>query len=300
MASTARSEFVSELRRRFGHVEQLDGSRSLLEIGEGLAIVYIRYSKVHDGRSTFYGLRETDLRRIEGQNAYIAFLWDGQDEPLLLPVVEFESVFSESPPAADGQHKVQVLLRSAAPELYVARAGRHPVGAYVGWSGLDESVTSRPIPVPRLGHAQVQTLLGAIGQRQGLDVWIPPNDRSRLDWSIAEPFDCVRELPAALEAAAPALRDIDVLWLEPGGNRLSALYEVEHSTPIYSGLLRFNDLFLSSTDTQSRFTVVSERDRRDAFVRQLRRPTFRASGLARVCGFMQYDEVYRWHLRVQR
>ena len=81
-----------------------------------------------------------------------------------------------------------------------------------------------------------------------------------------------------------------------GGNAPVSLYEIEYSTPIYSGLLRFNDAHLSVSEAP-RFTVVSGEDRRGLFARQLRRPTFRASGLDKLCGFMTYGEVFRWYQR---
>jgi hypothetical protein len=53
------------LSRRFAKLEKLDRSLSLFEIGDGVATIYVRYSKLHaGGRRTFYGLRRDDLRRL--------------------------------------------------------------------------------------------------------------------------------------------------------------------------------------------------------------------------------------------
>src|SRR5437899_3035544 len=60
-----------------------------------------------------------------------------------------------------------------------------------------------------LTHSQVQTLLGSIGARKGHNIWLPRNDRNKMDWNLARRFE---------------------------------FFEIEHSTPIYSGLLRFNDV----------------------------------------------------------
>ena len=62
-------------------------------MGDGLARIYVRYSKIHPGDRTFYGLREEDLQRLEGHPSVLCFLWDGQVEPLLIPFLEFEDVF---------------------------------------------------------------------------------------------------------------------------------------------------------------------------------------------------------------
>ena len=69
---------LAELRTRFGNIRKLGGSQSMYTIGNDAARVYFRYSKVHGGKSTFYGLRAQDLRDLEGHPSAICFLWDGQ------------------------------------------------------------------------------------------------------------------------------------------------------------------------------------------------------------------------------
>ncbi len=251
---------------------------------------------MHPRSQTFFGLRRDDLRQLEGHKSFIAFLWDGQTEPLLVPFAEFEEVFAESEPASDGQFKVQIYPRDDATILYVARAGRFNVEGYFGWLQLDEAMTGfRAHPV--LSHPQVQTLLGAIGAAKHFDVWIPRNDRMGLDWSLTSPFQSIEQLPPGFETVEPILQEIDVVWVRRGSPGLAAVYEVEHSTPIYSGLLRLNDVRLTNPRID-RLTIVSNEPRRASFVRQLNRPTFNASSLSSVCTFLEYSEVYDWYQRV--
>ena len=290
-----REAFLQELSERAGEPKRLGRSRSMFELGDGQAYVYVRYSRLHPKGQTFYGLREEDLRALAGRKAFLALLWDGQDEPLLLPLAEFGELFDEAGAAADGQVKAQVYLRDGEPtELYVARAGRHNVEAYFGWEPLLSALADARDDTPELVHEQVQTLLGAIGAARGLDVWVPPNDRSKMDWTLAPRFPFRASMPPGLD---PVLHEIDVVWMARGGSTPVSLYEVEHSTPVYSGLLRFNDVHLSVTEPPS-YTVVAEETRRGLFARQLRRPTFQASGLDRLCGFMTYGEVFRWQQRM--
>ena len=257
--------------------------------------MYVRYSRVHGEGSTFYGLREEDLREIEGRTAFVALLWDGQVEPLLLPLAEFGELFHDAEPATDGQVKAQVYIHEDQPsELYIARAGRHNVEAYFGWESLLSALADARGETPELDHPQVQTLLGAIGNARGLDVWVPPSDRSKMDWRLVPEFPFRAALPPGLDSM---LHEIDVVWMARGSSDPVSLYEVEHSTPIYSGLLRFNDVRLSMAEPP-KFTVVADDTRRSLFARQLRRPTFQASGLDRLCGFMTNAEVFRWHQRV--
>ncbi len=185
MSNELRDSFVSTLGQKFGRVSKLEGSQSLYDVGENVARIDIRYSRLHPRGRTFYGLRREDLRLLEGRRAFICFLWDGQEEPLVLPFADYEEVFHETGPARDGQYKTQVLLRDEGAELYIARAGRFSVDASLGWTVLEEAVRSASPNIPALTHPQVQTLLGAIGTLKHFDVWIPRKDRDvagLVDW----------------------------------------------------------------------------------------------------------------------
>jgi type II restriction enzyme len=150
----------------------------------------------------------------------------------------------------------------------------------------------------QLSHSQVQTLLAAIGFCKGNDIWVPTNDRLKLDASLATSLSLNRDLPPAASDIAAVLGEVDVIWIRRGSGDLAALFEVEHSTPVYSGLLRFNDFHLVMPTMRPRFSVVSNDNRRALFVRQVNRPTFKASGLSDLCTFLEYANVYDWWRRV--
>jgi hypothetical protein len=227
-------------------------------------------------------------------------LWDGQIEPLLIPFSEYEDVFQSSSPARDGQYKTQIYLQDEGTELYIARAGRFNVEGYFGWSELETLIDSaRFQAMPELSHSQIQTLLGGIGAIKGYDIWIPPTDRGRLDWSATDRFECRDVLPHGFDPIEGILREVDVIWIHRGSSQIRSLFEVEHSTPVYSGLLRFNDIHLLAPSLHPRFSIVANDTRRSLFVRQLRRPTFQASGLSELCTFLEYANVLGWHKRVK-
>ncbi len=89
------------------------------------------------------------------------------------------------------------------------------------------------------------------------------------------------------------------MWMKRGAGELAALFEVEHTTTVYSGLLRFNDVHIVAPELKPRFHIVANDSRRSLFVRQLKRPTFMASGLADICTFMEYENVLDWHNRLR-
>ncbi|MBI2844432.1 MAG: hypothetical protein HYX78_13635 [Armatimonadetes bacterium] len=297
MANLVKVDFLDELAKRCGPLQRLGGSQSLYSMNGGSARVYIRYSRMH-GHRTFYGLRAEELVQLEGHNSFICLLWDNQAEPLFIRYSDYEDVFQATLPAGDGQYKAQVYIDDGGTELYVARAGRFNVEGNMGWAQLERLRDEAPIDKPELSHSQVQTLLGAIGMSKDYDVWLPPADRSKLDWSLTDFFECRGILPHGFESIESVLQEIDVVWVQRGSSEPKAFFEVEHSTPIYSGLLRFNDVHLLAPRLRPRFTVVANDSRRSLFVRQLGRPTFQQSGLADLCTFLDYTDVYGWYTRI--
>ena len=298
MPNVYKANIVKTLRERFGELHKIKGSESLFTVGDDAARVYIRYSKVHARGRTFFGLREVDLRQIEGHNAFLCFVLDDGSPPLFVPYGDFEEIFRNAETAKDGQYKVQLISQDDARELYIARQGRFNVEGYVGYDSLARSLDARRLREAHdLTHSQVQTLLGGIGHSKGYDVCVPANDVSKLDWSLTKRFALRRSMPARFEAIRDILSEIDVVWVAREREAIAGLFEVEHSTPVYSGLLRFNDIFLTEPKV-SRFSIVSNEMRRAIFVRQLCRPTFRKSGLSELTSFLEYANVVDWHARV--
>lgn len=127
-------------------------------------------------------------------------------------------------------------------------------------------------------HTEVQAWLRDLGHALGYDVWIAANDRNRLFEGIPLGMNCLEHLPPAIAAApgADAVRLIDVLWLNRGALTVGAAFEVEHSTSIYSGIVRMLDLALSESHIEaaaSLFLVAP--GSREADVRaQISRPAF--------------------------
>lgn len=143
-------------------------------------------------------------------------------------------------------------------------------------------------------HTDVQGWLRDLGRALGFQVHVATNDRSRLYAEGRLADGCTAELPTSLAAApgADAVRLIDVLWLEANGH-VAAAFEVEHSTSIYSGIVRLLDLALGapSEATRSLFLVAPD-DREEEVRAQLRRPAFRSvAGLD--VRFLPYGELER-------
>lgn len=141
-------------------------------------------------------------------------------------------------------------------------------------------------------HTEIQGWLRDLGRALGFQVWIAANDRSRahLDGRLGD--GCLESLPAALGevAGAEAIRLIDVLWLN-GDGRVVAAFEVEHSTSIYSGIVRLLDLKFGAVEHQVEgLFLVAPDDREEEVRAQLRRPAFQQIADLRV-RFLPYRQL---------
>jgi len=144
-------------------------------------------------------------------------------------------------------------------------------------------------------HTQVQAWLRDLGRALGFDVWVAANDRGRPYEGAALGAGCLDRLPESITSVpgAEAVRLIDVLWLERGSSHVAAAFEVEHSTTIYSGIVRLLDLALSSSSgiVQGLFLVAPD-DREEEVRIQLARPAFRRVADLRV-RYLPYGELER-------
>ena len=126
-------------------------------------------------------------------------------------------------------------------------------------------------------HTEVQGWLRDLGRAFSYDVWIAANDRNRPYQAGRLCDGCLDTLPATLERlrSADAVRLIDVLWLERSSGAVAAAFEVEHTTSIYSGIVRLLDLALGGEERATHGLFLVAPDAREADVRaQLSRPAF--------------------------
>lgn len=127
-------------------------------------------------------------------------------------------------------------------------------------------------------HTQIQGWLRDLGKALGFKVWIASNDRSRPYGKGRLSDGCLENLPSTV-GATDTVRLIDVLWLDADKERVVAAFEVEHSTSIYSGIVRMLDLALAAPEHEEASYFLVAPDEREGEVRdQLRRPAFRRIG----------------------
>jgi hypothetical protein len=294
MANFFVKNIINKIETDFGKLKKVGNGNSLYEITIINTLVYFRYSKVSKvGNYTkgFFGLRNEDIKIIGGKTSFICFVLDEISEPILIPFRNYEYDFGLFPPSSDGQYKVLLFFKKFGTEFYIANVGKYNVDAYYGLSQL-YAITNTKLKIPDLSHTQIQSLLGAIGTKKGYDLWFPESDKNKLDGKIIDYSKIRNQLPAFSSDIDNIISEIDVIWLE--NLKPISFFEVEHSTPIYSGLLRFNDVLLTVSGAEN-FNIVAQNEREGKFSKEIRRPTFKQNKLIDKVTFLDYENIYHWY-----
>ncbi len=116
---------------------------------------------------------------------------------------------------------------------------------------------------PARESIQIQALLARCGEKMGFRIWLPKADRSAVlrEWT-PEDGTLVDILPMNYdETTLKTIEQIDVLWLK--GRAIARAFEVEHTTAIYSGLLRMADLLALQPNMDIRLHIVAPESRRE-------------------------------------
>ena len=143
-------------------------------------------------------------------------------------------------------------------------------------------------------HTEIQWRLLDLGSQMGMNVWAPKSDRNK-SWNgkqITDIPNLLDSLPIQFEPGTHrTIERIDVIWLD--ANIFVAAFEAEHTTSIYSGLLRMSDLLYMQPSITIKLYLVAPDERYVKFTREVPRPTFASSNrpLHTVCSFLPYSKL---------
>jgi hypothetical protein len=141
---------------------------------------------------------------------------------------------------------------------------------------------------------RVQALIATIGARMGMSIWIPRADRSAVlkAWKN-EGNNLLERLPLNYDdTTLRTIEQIDVLWLR--GRSIVRAFEVEHTTSVYSGILRMADLLALQPNMDIKLHIVAPEVKRDKVFQEIRRPVFsllEKGPLAESCTYLSYDSL---------
>jgi hypothetical protein len=141
---------------------------------------------------------------------------------------------------------------------------------------------------------KIQAAITKIGAKMGFKIWIPAPDRNGVFselGAVERPF--IDKLPLNYDdRTVKIIEAIDVLWVK--GRSIVRAFEVEHTTLIYSGILRMADLLALQPNMNIKLHLVAPCDRRDDVFYELQRPAFSLVGeepLSKRCTYLSYDSV---------
>ncbi|MCK6581556.1 MAG: EVE domain-containing protein [Anaerolineales bacterium] len=141
---------------------------------------------------------------------------------------------------------------------------------------------------------KIQALLAKIGIQMGLKIWLPRNDRNAVLGELKGEFAPIVDiLPLNYdETTLKTIEQIDILWLK--GRSIVRAFEVEHTTSIYSGILRMADLLALQPNMDIKLHIVAPDERREKVFQELRRPVFsllERGPLSESCTYLSYESV---------
>lgn len=136
-------------------------------------------------------------------------------------------------------------------------------------------------------HKEIQWRLIKIGLASGSDVWVARNDRSKVFKGERFKKITLDELPniGFDPDSSKTVEYIDDVWLR--GSRITSAFEVEHSTEIYSGILRLADLKILQPNIVFPLYVVAPEERKVKAFYELKRPVFSNE-------YLRMDEAVRF------
>ena len=142
---------------------------------------------------------------------------------------------------------------------------------------------------------KVQAKLAEIGEKLGLKIWLPRNDRTGVLESWKPKGNVLlEELPFSFDdVTLQTIKNIDVLWIQ--GRTIIRAFEVEGTTSIYSGILRMADLLSLLPNIEIKIHIVAPDNRRNEVFKQISRPIFAVmekGPLSELCSYISYDSIY--------
>jgi hypothetical protein len=141
---------------------------------------------------------------------------------------------------------------------------------------------------------KIQALLAEIGERMDFHIWLPRNDRQKvLETWKPKTNRLIEILPLNYDdVTLKTIENIDVLWIKH--RSIIRAFEIEHTTSIYSGILRMADLMALQPNLNIHAHIVAPIERKDKVIQEITRPVFAylSNGpLSESCTYISYNSV---------
>ena len=231
----------------------------------------------------------------ELENGSLGWTWKVQSS--LRPLDDQDGIFlAEKLTAQAAQGKIYLLSEQDARKLAMHTVNR-PNKVVTVSVPEDASTVETAEVIPEAETREsicIQALIATIGARMGMSIWIPRSDRGRVlkEWK-SEENNLLERLPLNYDdTTLRTIEQIDVLWLR--GRSIIRAFEVEHTTSVYSGILRMADLLALQPNMDIKLHIVAPEAKREKVFQEIRRPVFallEKGPLAESCTYLSYDSL---------
>jgi hypothetical protein len=233
-------------------------------------------SQLPKGSNAWTGIVRTSLRKIKDEDgAYLERILKNQ----LTALVEY-------PLGEDEKRKIKTATVKTQDNKQLI----------VSIPDNEESNTATVIQQQNIQRESIkmQALLAKIGERMNMKIWLPRSDKQRV-LEIWSPKDktLLENLPLNYDdVTLKTIENIDVLWIK--GRSIIRAFEVEHTTSIYSGILRMADLMALQPNLNISAHIVAPIERKAKVIQEISRPVFtllERGPLSEACTFISYESI---------
>jgi hypothetical protein len=225
-----------------------------------------------------------------------ATTWTGKIRSSLSPISNADGEFLEKSLTAQKREQVIYPVDETEYEKWIRLRVRtlDKVVAVTIPEDNENTLTERQTDSVELRESiKMQSLIARIGELMGMKIWLPRNDRSLVmqNWT-PDPGVLLEKLPLNYdETTLRTVEQIDVLWFR--GRSIVRAFEVEHTTSIYSGILRMADLIALQPNMNIDLHIVAPGARRDKVFQEITRPVFAflERPLHEICTYISYDSL---------
>jgi predicted RNA-binding protein len=220
--------------------------------------------------------------------------WTGKLRNSLNPLNTADGEFLEGLIRSQGHGGTNYEVDEQEYSKHLRHKVRRPDGEVTVSVPLDTETEVTAQPREARDSIKIQALLASIGAQMGLKIWLPKSDRAAVlgEWP-SEHKPVLETLPLNYdETTIKTIEQIDVLWLR--GRAIVRAFEVEHTTSIYSGILRMADLLALQPNMNIKLHIVAPYARRDKVFQEIQRPVFSLldeAPLSERCTYLSYDSI---------
>lgn len=211
---------------------------------------------------------------------------DNRDGDFLLRKLTAQTIEDKGYPLAE--HEVKKLATHTVNRVDKTVTVSVPEGNNLAEEGTE------PLDVEVRESIRIQALIAKVGIQMGMAIWIPRADRGSVLREIKlQEAAFLERLPLNYDdTTLRTIEQIDVLWLR--GRSIVRAFEVEHTTSVYSGILRMADLLALQPNMEIKLHIVAPVVRKEKVFQEIRRPVFsllEKGPLAESCTYLSYDSL---------